>query len=103
MNRFSQFNIKAPAKGFEGGKIKMSRILNKEIVVHDFKIEESKVQAFREKGSGKCLYLQISFDNEMHVVFTSGSGLIETIQLVPKNQFPFTTTIIEENDRYKFT
>jgi hypothetical protein len=70
MNRFSQFNIKAPAKGFEGSKIKISKILNKEIVVHDFKIEEYKVPAFREKGSGKCLHLQISFDNEMHVVFT---------------------------------
>jgi hypothetical protein len=103
MNRFSQFNIKAPSKGFEGGKIKISRILNKEIVVHDFKIEESKVPAFREKGSEKCLHLQISFDNEMHVVFTSGAGLIETIQLVPRDQFPFTTTIVEENDRYKFT
>jgi hypothetical protein len=103
MNRFSQFNIKAPAKGFEGGKIKMARILNREIVVHDFKLEESKVAAFREKGSGRCLHLQVSIDNEMHVVFTSGTGLIETIQLVPKDQFPFTTTIIEENDRYKFT
>jgi hypothetical protein len=103
MNRFSQFNIKEPARGFEGSKIKISRILNKEVVIHDFKIEESKVQAYKEKGSGKCLYLQISFDNEMHVVFTSGSGLIETIQMVPKTQFPFTTTIVEDNDRYKFT
>jgi hypothetical protein len=103
MNRFSQFNIKAPTKGFEGSKIKISRILNKEIVVHDFKIEESKVPAFREKGSGKCLHLQISFDNEMHVVFTSGTGLIETIMQVPRDQFPFTTTIVEEDDRYKFT
>jgi hypothetical protein len=103
MNRFSQFNIKAPSKGFEGGKIKISRILNKEIVVHDFKIEESKVAAFREKGSGRCLHLQISIDNEMHVVFTSGTGLIETIMQVPRDQFPFTTSIIEENDRYKFT
>jgi hypothetical protein len=103
MNRFSQFNIKAPAKGFEGSKIKMARILNREIVVHDFKIEESKVEAYREKGTGKCLYLQISVDNEMHVVFTSGTGLIETIQQVPRDQFPFTTTIKEENERYKFT
>jgi hypothetical protein len=103
MNRFSQFNIKAPARGFEGSKIKISRILNKEIVIHDFKIEESKVQEFKDKGSGKCLYLQISFNNEMHVVFTSGGGLIETIQQVPKNSFPFTTTIIEDNDKYLFT
>ena len=103
MNRFSQFDIKAPVKGFEGSKIKISKILNREIAVHDFKLEESKVPAFRDKGSGKCLHLQISFDNEMHVVFTSGTGLIETIQQVPKTQFPFTTIIVEENDRYKFT
>ena len=103
MNRFSQFNIKAPIKGFEGNKIKMARILNREIVVHAYKIEDSKVQAFREKGTGKCLHLQISVENDMHVVFTSSSGLIEMIQMVPEDKFPFTTTIVEENDRYKFT
>lgn len=40
MNSFSQFNIKAPEKGFEGDKIKMSKVLNREIVIHDFKIWE---------------------------------------------------------------
>jgi hypothetical protein len=103
MNRFSQFNIKAPVKGFEGSKVKISRILNKEIVVHDFIIDDTKVQAFKDKGSGKCLNLQISYDGEMHVVFTSGTGLMEMIQQVPRAQFPFTTIIVEENDKYKFT
>jgi Tat protein secretion system quality control protein TatD with DNase activity len=103
MNRFSQFNIKAPERGFEGDKIKISRILNREIVVHHFKIADSKVKEFKEKGSGKCLHLQISFNNEMHVVFTSGTALIEVIQQIPEDKFPFTTTIVEENDRYKFT
>jgi hypothetical protein len=101
MKTVSQFNIQAPSKGFEGDKIKMSRILNREIVVHDFKIEDSKV--FKEKGPGKCLQLQISFNNEKHVVFTGASGLIEVIQQIPSNGFPFTTTIVEENDRYIFT
>jgi hypothetical protein len=101
MKAFSQFNIQAPSKGFEGDKIKMSRILNREIVVHDYKIEDSKV--FKEKGSGKCLQMQISFNNNKHVIFTSASGLIEVIQQVPDNGFPFTTTIIPENDRYIFT
>lgn len=101
MNRFSQFDIKISSKGFEGDKIKMSKILNREIVVHHFKIEDSKV--FKDKGNGKCLYLQISFNNEMHIVFTSSTGLIEAIQQVPENQFPFSATIIEENDRYIFT
>ena len=103
MNRFSQFDIKAPQRGFEGDKIKISRILNREIVVHYYKITDSKVKAFQEKGSGKCLQLQISFNNEMHVVFTSGTALMEVIQQIPADKFPFTTTIVEENDRYKFT
>jgi len=29
--------------------------------------------------------------------------LIEVIQKIPESGFPFTTTIIEENDRYLFT
>lgn len=101
MNSFSQFNIKAPVKGFEGEKIKISKILNREIIVHRFKIEDSKV--FNSKGSGKCLYLEISMNDKKHVVFTGANGLIETITQVPESGFPFKTTIIEENDRYLFT
>lgn len=101
MKNFSQFNIKPVTKGFEGDKIKMSKILNREIVVHHFKIEDSKV--FKDKGSGKCLHLQISVSNEKHIIFTSSNGLIEAIQQVPENGFPFTTIIVEENERYLFT
>jgi len=101
MKNFSQFNIKPMTKGFEGDKIKMSKILNREIVVHHFKIEDLKV--FKDKGSGKCLHLQISVNNEKHIIFTSSSGLIEAIQQVPENGFPFTATIIEESDRFIFT
>jgi formylmethanofuran:tetrahydromethanopterin formyltransferase len=101
MNRFNQFNIKTSSKGFEGDKIKISKILNKEIVVHDYKIEDSKI--FKDRGTGKCLHLQISINDEKHIVFTSSGGLIEAIQQVSGNLFPFTTTIIEENDRFIFT
>lgn len=101
MNQFSQFNIKISARGFEGDKIKISKILNREIVVHHFKIEDSKV--FKQKGSCKCLELQISVNDEKHVVFTSSSGLIEQITQVQESGFPFKTIIIEENDRYIFT
>lgn len=81
----------------------MERILNREIVIHAFKIEETKVKSFHERGSGKCLHLQISYNNEMHVLFTSASGLIEAIQQVPEDKFPFITIIIKENERLKFT
>jgi hypothetical protein len=103
MNRFSQFDIKTPERGFEGDKIKITRILNREVVIHHYKIDDSKVEAFKNKGSGKCLSLQVSFNNEMHVVFTSGRALMEVIEKVPKDKFPFTTTIVEENSMYKFT
>lgn len=101
MKNFSQFNIKSPSRGFEGDKIKMSKVLNREIVVHAYKLEDSKV--FKEKGTGKCLQMQISLSGEMHVIFTGSTGLIEVISQVPDNGFPFTTTIIEENDRFIFT
>lgn len=101
MNKFSQFKIKTTTKGFEGNKIKISKILNREIIVHHYKIEDSKI--FREKGTGKCLQLQISIDEVKHVIFTSSTGLIEAIKQIPAEGFPFSTVIIEENDRYIFT
>jgi hypothetical protein len=101
MNKFSDMKIQAPAKGFEGDKIKISKILNREIEVHGFKLDASK--CFQHKGSGKCLTLQIKIGESKHIVFTSSICLIETIQQVPTDLFPFTTTIIEENDRYVFS
>ena len=101
MKSFSQFNVKPISKVFEGEKIKMSKVLNIEIVVHDFKLEDSK--CFQNRGTGKCLYLQISFNNSKHIIFTSSIGLIEVIQQIPKDGFPFTTTIIQESERFIFT
>ena len=101
MNSFSQFGIKAENKGFEGDKIKIVKILNKKITVHAFRIEDSKI--FKDRGTCRCLHLQISIQDEMHVLFTSASALIAAIEQIPQAGFPFTTTIIAENDRYRFT
>ena len=59
MNDFKSFGIKPQTKSFEGDKIKIDKVLNKLIVVEDYKIEPSKF----EKGNGKCLFLQIVVDN----------------------------------------
>lgn len=103
MNRFSDFNITTDFKGFEGEKIRMFKILNRQVIVHDFKIEDSKVKEFREKGTEKCLHLQISIDGIKRVVFTSSTWLIEKILEVPKDGFPFSTTIIQDDKRFLFT
>ena len=100
MKDFKSFNIKPETKSFEGDKIKIERILNKQITVSDFKIEESK---YKDKGNGKCLCIQIENDGSKRVLFSGSSYLMDMIQKVPKEGFPFTTTIVKNNEHLEFT
>ncbi len=100
MKKFKDFQIKPAEQSFVGDKIKMSKILNREIAVHDYRVVDSN---YSDKGPGKCLHLQISHDKEKRVVFTGSKSLIEAIQQIPKAELPFTTTITEENERFQFT
>lgn len=100
MKDFKQLNINPVGKNFSGTKIKMSKVLNREIIIHDFKIEDSKI--FKDNNS-KCLHLQIELNEVKYIIFTSSNGLIDSIKQTVPGDFPFTTTIIEENDRYLFS
>lgn len=97
-SKFSDFKIKTPTQSLVGDKIKVARILNREITVIDYRIEPSKYG-----DSGRCLYLQIEMNNTKHVVFTGSSPLIQQIEQVPREGFPFLTTIIKDDQRYEFT
>lgn len=100
MNQFKDFGIKTQTKGLAGEKIKINKILNRQINVKDFKIECSKF----EKGNGKCLHIQIELEGEDRIIFTGSGALIEQIEMVPKDKFPFQTTIVRQmNDRFEFT
>lgn len=99
MKQFKELGVTAPSNGFEGDKIKISRVQNRQIIVHNFKIEPSK---FLDKGNGKCLTMQIEMDGTKYVLFTGSIVLMDMIQKVPKVEFPFMTTIIMENDRFQF-
>ncbi len=98
MNKFKDFEIKAELSTFTGDKIKIDRILNAEISVLAYKIEDSKV-----KPGTKLLILQIEKLKTKHVVFTGSTILLQMIKKVPKDNFPFTTTIIKENEHLEFT
>jgi len=100
MKQFKDFGINPTTKYLIGDKIKIYKIFGKQIIVHDFKIEASK--CFQNKGSELCLYLQFSLNDEMSVVFTSAKDLIDRIQKVPNDGFPFATTIIKKGERYVF-
>lgn len=98
MKNFKDLGIKNNTQAFVGDKIKIDRILNREISVHGFKIEDSKV-----KSGTKCLYMQISIGDAKHVVFTGSVVLMDMIQQVSSADFPFKTTITRENERLEFT
>lgn len=94
---FSDLGIKTPEpKNFIGDSIPMKKILGKSIILHDFKIGPSNYK-------GERLDLQITYDDDKRVVWTSSTGLIDTIKLISKEHLPITTTIVEENERFKFT
>jgi ribosomal protein L31 len=98
MKRFNELGITTEIKGFTGDKVKISKVVNREITVHAYRIEDSK---FKDKG--RCLHLQISINGNMHVVFTGSNTLMDTIEKVSKDSFPFITTIVQEDERFKFT
>lgn len=99
MNNFKDFGIKPVINNFTGDKIKIERILNREIQIIDFKIQNSKY----ENAGEKCLHMQIQIGEIKHVVFTGSKILMQTIQQVSKDSFPFLTTVVKDNEYYEFT
>ncbi|WP_412464233.1 hypothetical protein [Flavobacterium mekongense] len=93
---FSSLGIKTKAQAFVGEKIKVKKILNTEIIVHNHKIVDSKFQ-------GRCLHIQIQKGSEKHVVFTSSKYLMDQIEQMKPEDFPVSTKIVEIDDRYEFT
>lgn len=98
MNNFKDFGIKPETTNLTGDKIKMERILNRQIKVLDYRLKPSKYV-----GKGLCLYLQFELNQIKHVVFTGSAMLIEMIEKIDKKKFPFMTTIVKEDERFEFT
>ncbi len=96
MKSFKEFDIKPQIKGFVGDKIKIERLLNRQITIHAYSVVPSKFK-------GECLNLQIEVDREKRVVFTASRPLIDMIKQVPESEFPFLTTIVKETEWYEFS
>jgi hypothetical protein len=98
MKKFSELGISA-SKRFIGDKIKASKVLNKNIIVYDYKIDVSK---YPKNKSGECLTMQIGIDGEKRVLFTGSDVLIEQIKLVDRSDFPFETSIVKNGECFEF-
>ncbi len=99
MKKFSELNISG-GDNLIGDKIKIEKILNREIIVTKFRIETSK---YPKNKTGQCLYLQLELNGGKNVVFSGSDVLINQIQQVSEGDVPFTTTIIKSGEHYEFT
>ena len=99
MKSFAEFNIPAPTGSFTGEKIKIAKIMNREIIVHDSRIDDSK---YPKNKSGKVLILQLEVDDEKRVLFTGSDVLINQIQHVSREDYPFKVTIVKEGEHFQF-
>ena len=95
---FKELGIKITHTNLVGEKIHINRILNLEITVHGYQIENSK-----HYTGTKCLWMQIEYKDKMAVVFSSSKCLMQALEQIDKNDFPFVTTIVENSKRHEFS
>jgi hypothetical protein len=91
--RFSDFADEP--KCLDGEKIKIDKILNKEIEVTGCKITNTK---YPKNNSGKCLMMQITVEKETRVVFTGSDVLIDQMTKYV-DEIPF-VAVIKKIDKY---
>ena len=91
MENFSEF---ASENSFDGAKIKLENIMDKPLIVKDFRVTESKFD-------GKCLKLQVEINGENRVVFTGSNVLIEQSQKY-KDHMPFSAKITMIDKYFSF-
>lgn len=89
--RFSDFAEES--KSFEGDKKKIEDILNKEILIIDFKIKDSK-----QRQNSLYATIQFRIDDNTFIVFSGSTVLINQLKKYKEN-LPF-FTIIKRIDKY---
>lgn len=95
MNKFSDFAENE--HGLDGDKLTMGDILNKEIIVKDFRVMPSK--CVRDKD---CLQLQFELEGKTYIVFSNSVVLIKQITKY-SDKLPFISTIKKVGSYYTFT
>lgn len=89
--RFSDFAEES--KSFEGDKKKIEDILNKEILIIDFKIKDSK-----QRQNSLYATIQFRIGDDTFIVFSGSTVLINQLEKYKEN-LPF-FTIIKRIDKY---
>lgn len=102
MSEYPKFSDFSEERGpLEGDKMKISDILNKQILITGVEIKESK---FNKNKSGKYLTIQFTQpdEGELNVVFTGSDVLIDQLEKY-NDKIPFWTTIQRMNRYFSLT
>jgi len=97
---FKDFGISIPeSDALQGPKIKVDKLFGRKILVHRYVLKPSKVII-----GTTCMWMQISLDGDMRVVFSSSTYLQKMIAEVPYPEgFPFNAVIVrKDNDSHQF-
>ena len=80
-----------------GNKKRLDDILNREITVVDFRLRKS-----TKRDGTECLQMQFLLDDEVCVLFTGSSVLINQIKEA-KDNIPFVGTVVKMDRYYSFS
>jgi len=92
--RFGDF---AKEQSFEGGKLRLDDILNKEILVIGYKIKDS-----HQKKGTRYLTIQFEMDGKQYITFTGSVVLMDQLEKY-ESHLPFLTAIKKINRYYSFS
>jgi hypothetical protein len=100
MKSFSELGIQSNKNYFVGDKVKIMKVLNREIIIQNYKIEKSQ---YPKNKSGNVLTLQIEINNEKMIIFTGSDFIMQQIVQVSEEDLPFATTIVKIGEHFELT
>ncbi|MDD3040758.1 MAG: hypothetical protein PHO71_23225 [Bacteroides sp.] len=92
--RFGDF---AEEEVFDGEKLRLDEILNKEILVTGYKIKES-----HQKKGTQYLTIHFMLEGKQHITFTGSVVLMDQLKKY-ESHLPFLTAIKKINRHYTFS
>lgn len=95
INECQRFSVIAHDKlPMPGKKKRLEEILNKEILIVDFRITKS-----TKRENSQCMQIQFIDNGEVYILFTGSVVLIDQIQAV-QEKLPIKTTIVKIDKYY---
>ena len=95
MLSFDQLGVSIDRR-FSGQRIRINNVLDRQVIVHDMEIRESKIKS-KDASIQQCVYIDLEVDGERRLLFGSYRYIIEQCTKIPKDSYPFSCTITNDH------